>query len=286
MPRYHTIWSIAICEWAVLVAILALEAGRHGITWNLRCPETAFYSRGFQPVGRLFRLPMQLIQLICRLDISDIVARTVYTENHSDNYLRAAENRRWGPDQVWEVWDPDRQRVSSPGEQALPGDYHLGEESQNGYVVETPEVLTHATSMACTSGQRPPVPPSNIAPVPRRGPFQPIGPVSNPMGGGEPATAPEVTDTLMRIQQLCVTRLNRAGPRSIQEALTLSEALIQRHATYVETLNQLGGFRTNFQPELYRAVTHHVGEFSDILSGVSSTGDPLMGTLVGLLLAS
>ncbi|PXF49573.1 hypothetical protein BWQ96_00643 [Gracilariopsis chorda] len=162
----------------------------------------------------------------------------------------------------------------------------MGEEAQYGYVVETPEVLTHATSMAPTSGQRPPVPPSNTALVPRRGPFQPIGLVSNPMGGGEPVTALEVTDTRMRIQPLCVTRFNRPGLRSIQETLTVLEALIPRHATYAETFNQLGGFWTNFQAELYRAVTHHVGELSDLLRGASSTKDPLLGTLVGPLLAS
>ncbi|PXF41837.1 hypothetical protein BWQ96_08436 [Gracilariopsis chorda] len=285
-PCYHTIWSVAMCKWAVLVSMLALEAGRHDITWNLPCPETAFYSHEFQPVGRLYRLPMQLIQLIRCLGISDIVARTGYTENHLDNYLRAAENHRWGPDQVCEVWDHDRQRVSSPGDQALPGDDHMGEEAQYGCVVETPEDLTYTASMAPTSGQHPPVPPSNTTPVPRRGRFQPIGLVSNPIGGGEHVTAPEVTDTLMRIQQLCVTRLKRPGLRSIQEALTILEALITRHATYVETLNQVGGFRTNFQAELYRAVTHHVGELSDLLRGASSTGDPLMGTLEGPLLAS
>ncbi|PXF47842.1 hypothetical protein BWQ96_02378 [Gracilariopsis chorda] len=106
------------------------------------------------------------------------------------------------------------------------------------------------------------------------------------MGGGEPITAPEVTDTLTHIQQLCVTRLNHPGRRSIQEALTLLEALISRHATYVETLNQLGGFPTNVQAELYRAVTYHFCELSDLLRGASTTGGPLVGTLVGPLIAS
>ncbi|PXF40258.1 hypothetical protein BWQ96_10031 [Gracilariopsis chorda] len=154
--------------------MLALGAGRHGITWNSRCPETCFYTHGFHPVERLFHLPIQLIQLIQlirRLGISDIVARTGYTENHLDDYLRAAENHQWGPDQVWEVWDHDHQSASSPGERALPGDDHMGEEAQYGYVVETPEVLTPATSVAPTSGQRPTVSPSNTSPVPRRGAF-------------------------------------------------------------------------------------------------------------------
>ncbi|PXF46193.1 hypothetical protein BWQ96_04070 [Gracilariopsis chorda] len=140
--------------------------------------------------------------------------------------------------------------------------------------------------MDLTSGQRPLVPPSNTAPVPHRGPFQPISLVSNPMGGGKPVTAPEVTYTLIHIQHLCVIHLNHPGPCSIPEALTLLKALIPRHATYVETLNQLGGFWTNFQAELYRAVTHHVGELSDLLKEASSTGDQLMGTFAGPLLAS
>lgn len=62
------------------------------------------------------------------------------------------------------------------------------------------------------------------------------------MGGGEPGTASEVTDMLIRVQQHCVTRLNRPVSRSLQEALALLKVLILRHVTYVEGLNRLGGF--------------------------------------------
>lgn len=113
-----------------------------------------------------------------------------------------------------------------------------------------------------------------------------FGPVRLPMGEGEPTTAAEARDTLLRIQRLCVSRLNRPGPRSLLEGPALLEALISVHAVYVRVLNQLVGFRTVLRAETYCSLTNPVGELSDLLWGASTIENPLMGTRMGPLLIS
>lgn len=96
--------------------------------------------------------------------------------------------------------------------------------------------------MAPLSGQLFFVNPSHTPPVPRWGPFQPVGFVQPWLAEGEPFTALEFTDTLMCIQQLCIKRLNRPVPRWEQKVRPLLEALNHRYVTYVKALNR-GGFR-------------------------------------------
>ncbi|KAI0562772.1 hypothetical protein FGB62_54g08 [Gracilaria domingensis] len=104
------------------------------------------------------------------------------------------------------------------------------------------------------------------------------------MGGGEPLTSPSMACALVRIQQSCLSTLNRPAPQFIHEALALLEALIPRHARYVAALNSITAFRSQFQADLYCVMTDQVGALAGHLNAAPTAGDPLFRTLVGPLI--
>ncbi|KAI0558507.1 hypothetical protein FGB62_205g03 [Gracilaria domingensis] len=183
------------------------------------------------------------------------------------------------------VWDYENQKVCPHGSRALPGDPHVPDDAEYGAVVQTPDAATPSIGpIPASSGQGAPASASLPLSVPSAGLSRQFAAPNVPVGGGKLLTSPSVAGLLILIQHSCVSTLNRPGPHSIQEALALPKVLIPRHARYVAAFNSISAFRSQFQADLYRVVTDQVGALAGRFDAASTTGDPLLGTLVGPLI--
>lgn len=73
-PAWRTVWSIAVTEGYVLVAILTAQSAVHGLEFDTRCLGTDIYHSIIVPVGRISQLPYRIIHGSCTLEVGEVMA--------------------------------------------------------------------------------------------------------------------------------------------------------------------------------------------------------------------
>eukprot|EP00178_Gracilaria_changii_P008621 TRINITY_DN2600_c0_g1_i1.p1 TRINITY_DN2600_c0_g1~~TRINITY_DN2600_c0_g1_i1.p1 ORF type:complete len:264 (+),score=8.55 TRINITY_DN2600_c0_g1_i1:1330-2121(+) len=106
LERCYLIWWIALTEWTILVAILALTAARDGVNWDCRARDADIYRNCVQPPGSMFYIPPKVVRNIRPFGIANMVAGTDYSPEQLDSLLTQVEAYSWADTQGWEVFDP------------------------------------------------------------------------------------------------------------------------------------------------------------------------------------
>lgn len=106
LPILHAVWSTALTEWCLSVAILSVQAATEGMGFNRGCPDGDFHHSGLVPGCRIFRIPPTVIYGIRSMGSATIIVGCRHPPSVLDAILIAIEEHPWREKQNWEVFNP------------------------------------------------------------------------------------------------------------------------------------------------------------------------------------
>lgn len=88
------VYTIALAEFATIIALLSLQTAREGVTWPTGSNNLTFLAHAMYPVGRIFCISKHLAWIVReKLGVENQVRDTPYAVEEVTVILDAAENQ-------------------------------------------------------------------------------------------------------------------------------------------------------------------------------------------------